>query len=155
MVPLSFFFWIPILASHFYRNSQEDCKVSRLQTMWATNLASTNNISVHCSSLSTYSNLYFSIFQATANRPHQPVNFWRILLLLLLDTTRSLHRQHQTSTIKLLLLQHLRNHKSESIQKPALPLNPFRHRFLLLQAQSEHFWNFCRCNDKKVWVDNC
>ena len=75
-------------------------------------------------------------------RSHQPVNFRRILLLLLPDTTRSLHHQHQTSTIKLLLLQQLSNHKSKSIQKPALPLNPFRHRFLLLQAQSEHFWNF-------------
>jgi len=73
-------------------------------------------------------------------RPHQPVNFRRILLLLLPDTARILHRQHQeTSAIKLLLLQHLRNHKSKSIQKPSLPLNPFRHRFLLRQARSFDF----------------
>ena len=82
-------------------------------------------------------------------RPHQPVNFRRILLLLLPDTARILHRQHQeTSAIKLLLLQHLRNHKSKSIHKPALPLNPFRHRFLLLQAQSEKFWNFVATTKK-------
>ena len=59
-----FFSCFPTLASHFYRNSHEDCKVSRSQTMWATYLASTNNISLHCS-LSTYSNLSSSIFQAT------------------------------------------------------------------------------------------
>ena len=44
-----FFSCFPTLASHFYRNSHEDCKVSRSQTMWATYLASTNNISLHCS----------------------------------------------------------------------------------------------------------
>ena len=59
-----FFSCFPTLASHFYRNSHEDCKVSRSQTMWATYLASTNNISLHCS-LSTYSNLSSSIFQFT------------------------------------------------------------------------------------------
>jgi len=85
-------------------------------------------------------------------RPHQPVNFRRILFLLLLDTATILHRQHQeTSAIKLLLLQHLRNHKSKSIHKPALPLNPFRHRFLLLQARSEKFWNFVATTKKSRW----
>jgi len=59
-----FFSCFPMLASHFYRNSHKDCKVSRSQTMWATYLASTNNISLHCS-LSTYSNLTSSIFQFT------------------------------------------------------------------------------------------
>ena len=59
-----FFSCFPTLASHFYRNSHEDCKVFSWQTMWATYLASTNNISLHCS-LSTYSNLSSSIFQAT------------------------------------------------------------------------------------------
>ena len=91
-----FFSCFPKLASHFYRNSHEDCKVSRSQTMWATYLASTNNISLHCS-LSTYLNLSSSIFQATNAHIAQPVNFRRILLLLLPDTTRSLHHQHQTS----------------------------------------------------------
>jgi len=81
--------------------------------------------------------------------PHQPVNFRRILLLLLPDIAGILHRQHQeTSAIRLLLLQQLRNHKSKSIQKPALPLNPFRHRFLLLQARSEKIWNFVATTKK-------
>jgi hypothetical protein len=50
-----------------------------------------------------------------------------------------------------LLLQHLRNHKSKSIHKPALPLNPFRHRFLLRQARSENFWNFVATKKSVSW----
>ena len=59
-----FFSCFPTLASHFYRNSHEDCNISGMQTMWAAYLASTNNTSIHCS-LSSYSNLPSSFYQAT------------------------------------------------------------------------------------------